>query len=101
MKLKKKDLDALKFNYLEESIANLQIQNCDKDIKLLEKDIEISKLQSEKKRLEISAKQNVGKTLVEKLQNFKKDRKALIENIEKDYKLEKFTGYDPETGEIK
>jgi hypothetical protein len=93
MKLKKKDLDSLKYNYLEQSVANLQLSNCEKDLKILE-------LELDKKRLEMDIKRNIGKTLLEKVKSCKEDRKEIIEKIKKDYKLEEFKGYDPETGEI-
>jgi hypothetical protein len=93
MKLKKKDLDSLKYNYLEQSVANLQLSNCEKDLKILE-------LELDKKRLEMDIKRNIGKTLLEKVRSCKEDRKEIIEKIKKDYKLEEFKGYDPETGEI-
>jgi hypothetical protein len=93
MKLKKKDLDSLKYNYLEQSVANLQLSNCEKDLKILE-------LELDKKRLEMDIKRNIGKTLLEKVRSCKENRKEIIEKIKKDYKLEEFKGYDPETGEI-
>lgn len=93
MKLKKKHLDKLNNNFYEQSIANLQLSNCEKDIKILE-------LELDKKKLEIQIKKNVGKTLFEKVKSHKEELQKINEEIKKHYNLNKFSGYDPETGEI-
>lgn len=94
MNLKKKDLDILNVNYLEQSVANLQLSNCQKDIKIME-------LMVEKQKLEIQLKRTVANSLQEKVKFHKDELNEIIEKIKKTYKLDKFTGYDPDTGEIK